>query len=155
MPATFDSPPSWGLVLVRIVSGWILLVAGWQKVSHGVTEDLVLGTRAAFESAPALVRAWGENVVLPHPFLFAQLIAWGELTSGLALFLGALTRPAGYAAAFMMANFFLVGPESGRDLQLLLATCCFACAVSRAGLRAGADAIFAERLPAWMTWMRY
>ena len=77
--ANVGSSPSWGLVLVRIAVGAILLHAGWMKVSGGVSDDLVLGTREAFEKAPGIVRAFGHHVVLPHPSLFAHLIAWGEL----------------------------------------------------------------------------
>ena len=149
-----DSPPSWGLVLVRIAVGAILMFAGWPKVSGGVSPDLVLGTRPAFEAAPGLVRWWGENVVLAHPTLFANLIAWGELIGGLALFLGAFTRPAGIAVAFQFANFYFVGPEQQRMFVLLLAVCGLACAISNAGLRAGADVFFVVKLPVWMTWKR-
>ncbi len=146
--------PSFGLVLIRITAGAILAIAGWSKLSEGVSPELVLGTRAAFESSPGFIRAFGEHVVLPHPALFANMIAWGELCGGLALFLGAFTRPAGVAAAFMMANFYFVGPESAKSLSLLLGVCCLGCAISRAGQSVGADVFLVERLPAWLTWTR-
>jgi uncharacterized membrane protein YphA (DoxX/SURF4 family) len=154
MSSDGSSGPSWGLVLVRIVSGAILLAAGWSKLENGVNESLVLGTQTAFATAPPLVRAWGDSVVLPHPWFFAHLILWGELLGGLALFLGAFTRPAGLAVAFMFANFYFAGPESARSLVLLLAACGLACAISRAGLRAGADVFLVERCPVWLTWIR-
>jgi uncharacterized membrane protein YphA (DoxX/SURF4 family) len=154
MSSDGSSGPNWGLVLVRIVSGAILLSAGWSKLTNGVDESLVLGTQQAFLEAPAFIRAWGQNVVLPHPWFFSHLILWGELLGGLALFLGAFTRPAGYAVAFMFANFYFVGPEQARSLVLLLSTCGFACAISRAGLRVGLDVFLVERLPAWATWLR-
>lgn len=154
MASDGSSGPSWGLVLVRIVSGAILLTAGWSKLANGVDDALVLGTQKAFAEAPGLIRAWGENVVLPHPWFFSHLILWGEILGGLALFLGAFTRPAGFAVAFMFANFYFVGPESAKSLVLLLATCGFACAFSRAGLRAGADVFLVERCPVWLTWIR-
>ena len=154
MPSDGSSGPSWGIVLVRIVTGGILLTAGWSKLEKGVDESLVLHTQQAFAQAPGFVRAWGENIVLPHPWFFAHLILWGELLGGLALFLGAFTRPAGLAVAFMFANFYFVGPVEQRTLVLLLATCGLACALSRAGLRAGADVFLVERSPAWTTWTR-
>jgi uncharacterized membrane protein YphA (DoxX/SURF4 family) len=144
--------PSWGLVFVRIACGAILLKAGWPKVSQGVSEELVLGTRDAFANAPGFVRAWGENVVLPHPWIFAHLIAWGEFLGGLALFLGALTRPAGVFLAFQFANFYFVGPKEQQMFVLLLSVACFGCALSRAGRKFGADAILDGKLPRWMTW---
>ena len=154
MESGSSSGPSWGLVLVRIACGWILLSAGWPKVSGGVSDELVLGTRQAFADAPALVRAWGESVVLVHPWLFAHMIAWGELLGGLALFLGVLTRPAGFLCAFQFANFYFAGPETARPYVLLLATCCFGCALSRAGRSCGADVFLDSKLPGWMTWSR-
>jgi len=36
--------PSWGLVLVRLATGAILALAGWQKILGGVGADLVLST---------------------------------------------------------------------------------------------------------------
>ena len=144
--------PSWGLVLVRIAVGWIVLRAGWNKVSGGVSEEIVTGTRDAFEHAPGFVKAWGENVVLVHPWFFAHLIAWGELLGGLALFLGALTRPAGLALAFMFANFYFVGPEAAQPLVLILGIAAFGCALSRAGRSMGADVFLDEKLPRWTTW---
>lgn len=146
--------PSFGLVLVRIAAGAILLTAGWSKIANGVSPELVLGTKAAFETAPGFIRAWGESVVLPHPSFFAHMIAWGELLGGTALFLGCLTRPAGLAAAFMMANFYFVGPESAKSLALLLGVACAGCSISRAGQSAGADVFLVERLPTWLTWTR-
>jgi putative oxidoreductase len=153
---SYESPasPSFGLVLVRITAGAILAIAGWSKISEGVSPELVLGTRAAFETAPGFIRAWGEHVVLPNPALFANLIAWGELLGGLALFLGLLTRPVGLAVAVMMANFYLVGPEAARSLVLLLGIAGLGCSISRAGQSAGADVFLVERLPAWLTWTR-
>jgi uncharacterized membrane protein YphA (DoxX/SURF4 family) len=153
---SYDTPssPSFGLVLVRITTGAILAIAGWSKLSEGVSPELVLGTREAFVAAPSVIRAWGENVVLPHPSLFAHLIAWGELVGGLALFLGLLTRPVGVATAFMMANFYFVGPESARSLVLLLGVAALGCSISRAGQSAGADVFLVERLPPWLTWTR-
>jgi thiosulfate dehydrogenase (quinone) large subunit len=149
-----SSGPSWGLVLVRITVGSILLYAGWMKLSMGVDPAIVSGTRDAFAKAPGLVRWWGEKVVLPNPTLFAHLITWGEVLIGLSLFLGALTRPAGMVGAFLFANFWFAGPEMMQMFVLLLAACCLGCALSYAGRRAGADVFLDERLPAWMTWTR-
>lgn len=152
MEAEKLSGPSWGLVLVRIACGWILLTAGWSKVSGGVSEELVLGTRDGFAQAPGIVRAWGEHVVLPQPWIFAHLIAWGELLGGIALFLGAFTRPVGILAALMFVQFRLVGPESGHSIQMLMAVACLGCAISRAGRKFGADVFLDSTFPRWMTW---
>jgi uncharacterized membrane protein YphA (DoxX/SURF4 family) len=134
------------------MAGWILLKLGWDKVSDGVGEELVTGTRDAFANAPGIVRAWGENVVLPHPWLFAHLIAWGELLGGLALFLGALTRPAGVLLAFMFVNFYFAGPAEVRNIVMLFGVVSLGCAISRSGRSMGADTFLDEKLPRWITW---
>lgn len=144
--------PSWGLVLIRIAVGAILLTAGWKKLSGGVSDELVLGTRDAFAHAPGIIRVWGENVVLPHPSIFAHMIAWGEFLGGLAFFLGVLTRPAGIAIAFQFTNFYFVGPENAKHFVLLLAVCGVGCAISRAGRKCGMDVFLDNALPRWMTW---
>lgn len=146
--------PSFGLALVRIVTGGILLVAGWQKLRSGVGGELVLSTREAFAASPEILRNVGDQVVLQHPSLFAKLIVWGEVLGGLAFFLGAFTRPAGLALAFMFTAFVLVGPDDARNLNLLLAVACFACAISRAGRSMGADVFLDGRFPSLFTWTR-
>jgi uncharacterized membrane protein YphA (DoxX/SURF4 family) len=149
-----NGTPSWGLVLVRIVVGFILLVAGVTKLRAGVGEELVTGARDAYAASPEVVRSFGENVVMKHPWFFSQAVVFGEIVCGLCLFLGMLTRPAGFVAAILFANGWFTVPESQRMLCLLLAVCCFACAISRAGRRSGADVFLDERLPWWLTWSR-
>jgi uncharacterized membrane protein YphA (DoxX/SURF4 family) len=149
-----NATPSWGLVLVRIVVGFILLVAGWSNLRAGIGEELVTGARDAYAASPELVRSFGENVVMKHPRLFSHAVIFGEIVCGLCLFLGMLTRPAGFVAAILFANGWFTVPESQRMLCLLLAVCCFACAISRAGRRSGADVFLDERLPWWLTWTR-
>jgi uncharacterized membrane protein YphA (DoxX/SURF4 family) len=148
------SAPSFGLVLVRVATGFLLLAAGWQKLADGVSEDLVLRTAPQWAEAPGLVRDWGENVVLKHPWFFAHLVAWGELALGALLFLGLLTRPAGVFAAFLFANAVFAVDGGHKSLALLLCVCSLACAISRAGRSAGADVFADGRLPGWLTWTR-
>jgi uncharacterized membrane protein YphA (DoxX/SURF4 family) len=147
-----NETPSWGLVLVRIVVGFILLAAGWMKLSQGVGEELVTPAGDAYAASPALVRSFGENVVLKHPWFFSQAVVFGEILCGLCLFLGMFTRPAGFVAAVLFANGWFTVPETQRTLCLLLGVCCLACALSRAGRRSGADVFLDERMPKWLTW---
>ena len=144
--------PSWGLVLIRIVVGAVLLYAGWVKLQMGIGEELVLSTRERIAEAPALYRAFGENVVLAHPWFFTQCIVFGELLGGLCLFLGALTRPAGFFATFLFLHFVFAAPAEQRVTAIVLAAACFGCALSRAGRVAGADVFLDGKLPRWMTW---
>ena len=146
--------PSWGLVLVRIVVGFVVLSAGIALVRRGFGEDLVTRTAPAYAASPQFVRVFGESVVLAHPWMFSILYVWGQIVCGLCLFLGMLTRPAGIVAAFLYANAWLVVPEGERTMCLILATCSLACAISRAGRRSGADVFLDAKLPPWVTWSR-
>ncbi|MBK7874548.1 MAG: DoxX family membrane protein [Planctomycetes bacterium] len=149
-----SSGPSWGLVLIRIVVGAVLLYAGWIKLQMGIGEELVTSTRERIAEAPDLYRAFAENVVLQHPWFFAQCIVWGELLGGLCLFLGVLTRPAGFASAFLFANFVFAAPAEQRVTAIVLLAACLGCAISRAGRVAGADVFLDGKLPGWITWTR-
>lgn len=146
--------PSWGLVLIRIVVGFVLLVAGWTKIQHGISDELVAHSGEAYAASPDFVRAFGENIVLKHPWFFTQAVIFGELVCGACLFLGMFTRPAGFIAAFLFANGFFTVPDAHKPLCVVLGVCCFACGLSRAGRRSGADVFLDERMPFWVTWTR-
>jgi len=149
-----NDSPSWGLVLIRIVVGFVLLVAGFKNLQNGVGDELVSRAGTAYAASPEVVRTFGENVVLKHPWFFTQAIVFGELLCGLCLFLGMFTRPAGFIAAFLFLNGFFVVPDEMRVQCVVLGVCCFACGLSRAGRRSGADVFLDERLPRWLTWSR-
>ena len=149
-----ENLPSWGLVLVRILVGGLLALQAWNLLQGGAGEELVTHTREAYAAAPGLVKSWGESVVLVHPWFFSKLALLGTLVGGVALFLGAFTRPFGFFLAFLFLNVFFVSDGTDRLFALLLGACCLACAFSRAGMRSGADVFLVEKLPGWMTWMR-
>lgn len=146
--------PSWGLVLVRLAIGAILAVAGWNKILGGVGADLVLSTQTRVAEGPIWFETFMKTVVYPFPEAFAQLIQWGELVGGIALFLGALTRPVGSTAGLMLVCFAFAGPIEQVQFTLLMALCCFACALSRAGRRMGLDAMLDGHFPVWISWTR-
>jgi uncharacterized membrane protein YphA (DoxX/SURF4 family) len=149
-----DNLPSWGLVLVRILVGGLLVVKAWDMLQGGAGEELVRRTSEAYAAAPGLVKSWGESVVLVHPWFFSKLALFGTLLGGVCLFLGAFTRPAGLFLALLFANIFFVSSGPGQLLALLLCVCCAACALSRAGMRSGADVFLQERVPVWASWSR-
>lgn len=149
-----ENLPSWGLVLVRILVGGLLVVQAWNLLQAGSGEALVTSSREAYAAAPGLVKSWGESVVLVHPWFFSKLALFGALLGGVALFLGALTRPFGFFLALVCANVFFVSTGADKLLALLLCGSCLACAISRAGMRSGADVFLQEKLPVWATWSR-
>lgn len=149
-----SASPSWGLVLVRLAVGATLALAGWRKILGDVGADLVLSTKERVAEGPLWFESFMNSVVYRFPDAFAQLIQWGELVGGGALFLGAFTRPAGTLAGSMLVCFAFAGPLEQLQFILLLALCCFSCALSRAGGRLGLDAMLDGQFPAWLTWTR-
>jgi thiosulfate dehydrogenase [quinone] large subunit len=109
--STSGDAPNWSLALLRLYVGWILMSAGYAKVTAGVGASLVTSTAGRIAEAPHWYRWFGEDFVLAYPDLFAFLIQWGELVGGAFLFLGFMTRPVGVAAAFMLLNFYYCGPD--------------------------------------------
>ena len=85
---------SWGLSLLRIHLGVILLAHGWLKVSVFT----IAGTVGYFAS-------------LGLPAVFAYLIIFGEIAGGIALILGIQTRLAAALSVpiLMGATFFHLG----------------------------------------------
>jgi len=149
-----ENLPSWGLVLVRILVGGLLAVQAWNLLQGGAGEELVTGTREAYAAAPGVVKSWGESVVLVHPWFFSEVALLGTLIGGVALFLGAFTRPLGVFLALLLLNVFFVVEGTDKLFVLVLGACCLACAFSRAGMRSGADVFLVEKLPVWLTWTR-
>ena len=149
-----ENLPSWGLVLLRILVGGLLAVQAWNLLQSGAGEELVTGTRDAYAAAPGMVKSFGESIVLVHPWFFSKLALLGTLLGGACLFLGVLTRPVGFLLAFLFLNVFFVSDGPYRLLALIVGACCLACALSRAGMRSGADVFLQEKLPVWATWSR-
>jgi len=151
-----SSAPSIGLVLVRLVTGAILVFHGWRWLQGpGIDPEQVrLAVQRSLDGLPGLLAGWGEHVLLSNPDAIAFLWTWAAFLCGCLLFLGALTRPAGWVAVLFLLHGYAYGPEPDRLLFLVLLVSCLACALSRAGRRIGLDVAFDEHFPGWLTWTR-
>ncbi|MBA3469573.1 MAG: DoxX family protein [Herpetosiphonaceae bacterium] len=91
--------PQWGIALLRIVTGIIFFVHGWQKLFTFGYE----GTTGAFT-----------GMGVPLPEIAAALAIAVELLGGLALILGFMTRLVAVPLAIdMLAALFMVHLSSG------------------------------------------
>jgi putative oxidoreductase len=109
---------SLGLLLLRLVLGFIFLTHGWDKVEHIAQIEQFFGT----------LGFW--------PWI-AYLIGWLEVIGGIALILGVATRLFGLLFGIeMLVAVFLLGPAHGFasvEFELLIAVASLAIALMGSG----------------------
>lgn len=95
-----------GLVVVRIALGVFFLFEGIDKIGWFADSQPLTETLRGWRSeAPAISRAYLDNVAIPAAPIFARLVPLGELGTGIALLLGFRTRLAAVLAFLMVLNF--------------------------------------------------
>ena len=147
------------LLLVRLVTGYWFLHAGWTKFAFVAGEPFTAAGYLANADSPI---AWLFGFVAETPWLLEFtnfMIPIGEFMIGLGLIVGALTRLAAFFGGFLMVMFYLGNADwahgyvNGDLLGLLM----FAIVgVLAAGRVAGVDAVledteFVQQRP----WLRY
>jgi putative oxidoreductase len=101
--------PAWGVTVLRIATGLVFAVHGYQKFAGGV----------------ANVSAFFAKVSIPLPGLMGPFIAALELVGGILLLLGVATRWLGllFAIEMAVATFWVKIPAQGwnsSDLERML-----------------------------------
>ncbi|TQQ83498.1 DoxX family protein [Halonotius terrestris] len=147
------------LLLVRLVTGYWFLHAGWTKFAFVAGEPFTAAGYLANADSPI---AWLFGFVAETPWLLEFtnfMIPIGEFMIGLGLIVGALTRLAAFFGGFLMVMFYLGNADwaHGYVNGDLLGLMMFAIVgVLAAGRVAGIDAVledteFVEQRP----WLRY
>ena len=154
--ATGSARSNWSLVLVRLTVALLLLTQGWAAIQAGTPDGGALqgSISERLGDRSGLLEWWGETVLLANPEGVAFLWRWGLFLLGLFLTLGALTRPAGLFAAFLMINAWAYGPAYLSETFLLAVACCLSASISGSGRHFGLDSIFDQHFPSWLTWVR-
>ncbi len=129
----FGIHPDWGLTLVRVSTGLIFAVHGYQKFAGGI----------------AGVAGYFAKLGIPAPGVMAPLVATLELAGGVLLVVGLVTRWAGLLLALeMIVTGFLVQiPARGwnaSDLDRSLLAAALALFLAGPG-RAAVDALLPGR----------
>lgn len=148
--ASNNASPHFGLVLLRITIGALLLHEAHRLFDRGVGPWIVEDTAFRVSLAPEWYRRFADAVVFRLPELFSWAIVAGSALAGAAFFIGAAVRPASLGVVFLTANVILAGPASKREYAALVAVGALACFVSHAGQSIGLDAY----LPRWISWSR-
>jgi uncharacterized membrane protein YphA (DoxX/SURF4 family) len=100
------NPSARGLTALRLFLGVFFLFQGIAKIGW-LTDPSPLTTQLTgfLESANQWNRAYLETVCLPGAAVFARLVLFGELATGMSFILGAYARYAAIAACLMVLNF--------------------------------------------------
>ncbi|MCL6432264.1 MAG: DoxX family membrane protein [Anaerolineae bacterium] len=114
------------LALLRILTGYIFIHAGWEKVVEAGFAANLPNTLARFASNNPYpwMKALLEGVAIPNAGLFAVLFSWGELLVGLSLFFGVLSQIGLLGALAMNLTFFFAAgwtsPSTSTANQMMI-----------------------------------
>lgn len=99
------NPTGRGLTVLRVCLGVFFLFEGLGKIGW-LMDASPLTTRLTsyLQSANAWNRAYLETVCIPGAAVFARLVLFGELATGVSFLLGAYSRAAAIAAFLMVLN---------------------------------------------------
>jgi thiosulfate dehydrogenase [quinone] large subunit len=140
---------------LRILCGVILVMEGWGKL-HG---DWMHGTPLATTLGNWIAADKPYGFFLPmvklgaaHPKIFGSLVTIGELTVGLSMLFGVLTRISAALGALMLLSFAM---GAGQGLAppgnaLLMGVLFLLFVAVPPGRFLGIDTVLRSRLPRWM-----
>lgn len=143
------------LVPLRVICGLILVLEGWSKLQgdwlHGTPLASSLGNWLAADKPYGFFLPVVKNAHA-HPKVFGALVTIGELSVGISLLAGVLTRLGSALGALMLFSFAfgngqgLVPPGNA----VLMGLICLMFVAAPPGRVLGVDVLLRSRLPRWM-----
>jgi thiosulfate dehydrogenase [quinone] large subunit len=140
---------------LRLLFGVILVIEGWGKLQgdwlHGTPLATSLGNWLAADKPYGFFLPM-VKLAFAHPKIFGALVTIGELTVGLSLLFGVLTRIGAALGALMLLSFAF---GAGQGLAppgnaLLMGAICILFVFAPPGRFMGVDSVLRSRLPRWM-----
>jgi uncharacterized membrane protein YphA (DoxX/SURF4 family) len=95
------------LVVLRVSLGIFMIAKGFDKLAWFAHPHLLDVKLHAFLAKATPVNRWYVNLLIPGVAVFARLVPFGELASGVSLVVGRFTRLAAILAFLMILNFHL------------------------------------------------
>jgi putative oxidoreductase len=128
--------PAWGIFVVRVITGLLFAVHGWQKFAGGI----------------AGVTGFFAKIGIPIPGVMAPFVAGLELIGGLMLIVGLATRWVSllFACEMVVTTFYVQLPTrgwNGADLDRLLLAVALLLVLAGPGA-AALDSVLTARRPA-------
>ena len=125
--------PDWGITLVRLMTGLLFAVHGYQKFAGGIGGVATLFAKLG----------------IPFPGLMAPFIAILELVGGILLLLGVATRVVAclFAVEMLVTTLWVKMPSAGwnaSDLDRMLLVACILLVLAGPGA-AALDRLWGER----------
>jgi len=109
------------LSILRIYAGYYFLVEGIRKFQRGFPQgDWIgrqIGDLATLDLYP-WYKTFLRTYVVPHSELFGYLVVIGEVSAGLCLLLGFMTRAGSALGLLLLVNYYL-GPGMARGGAVL------------------------------------
>jgi uncharacterized membrane protein YphA (DoxX/SURF4 family) len=142
------------LVLLRVYVGVVFLVKSLPGL-RDIPEHWGVSGGTRLEQGPAIARQIFQQVVVPNAELFRSLITWGQLSIGVFLIVGLMTRLWAAAALILCVVYTLgerAGPWTPGDATGLLAVMSLAILLGAAGRTLGLDSALARRWPRSPFW---
>jgi uncharacterized membrane protein YphA (DoxX/SURF4 family) len=143
------------LVLLRVYVGLVFLVKSLPGLRGDMPEHWAVTGGTRLQHGPAVARQIFQNVVVPNAEFFRSLISWGQLSIGVFLIVGLMTRLWAAAALVLCVGYTLgeqAGPWTPGNPIGSLAVMSLAILLGAAGRTLGVDSTLARRWPRSPFW---
>ncbi len=152
--ALFDAAN--GLAIVRVTIGTMFLWVFFENLGKGLyTPGGYAGLINYYINSSHSPAVWKAimGIMASHAAIAAPLQATTEISLGILLVIGLLTRPAAFVAFLFLGSLWISEWGTAWIWELLVPVlACLGLAVGRAGRRWGADAWLAQRWPSSLCW---
>src|SRR6201981_2029925 len=149
-------PAANGLALVRVTIGTMFLWVFFENLGKGLyTAAGYANLINYYIKASHSPAAWKAVMGLAanHAAMAAPMQGMTEISLGILLVIGLLTRPAAFVAFLFLGSLWISEWGTAWGWELLVPVlACLGLAVGRAGRRWGVDAWLAQRWPASLWW---
>jgi uncharacterized membrane protein YphA (DoxX/SURF4 family) len=145
-----------GLALVRVTIGSMFVWVFFENLGKGLyTPAGYAGLISYYIKSSHAPAAWKAvmGLVESHAAVAAPMQAMTEISLGVLLVIGLLTRPAAFVAFLFLGSLWISEWGTSWIWELLVSVlACLGLAVGRAGRRWGVDALLAQRRPSSLWW---
>src|ERR1700747_1814253 len=145
-----------GLAIVRVTIGAMFVSVFFENLGKGLYRPAgyagLINYYITHDHAPAVWKAV-RGVAATHAAMAATMQARTEISLGILLVLGLLTRPAAFVAFLFLGSLWISELGTAWIWELLVPVlACFGLAIGRAGRTWGVDAWLAQRWPSSPWW---